>query len=87
MLQSKLNNIYNEAVEMVLAANIPLEPEKITNISLNTRAKRRWGQCRQLPNGKYEININSDLVTQSEDGTLKSEIGINTQELTIKSKE
>lgn len=74
MLQSKLNNIYNEAVGMVLAANIPLEPEKITNISLNTRAKRCWGQCRHLPNGKYEININADLVNQSEDGTLNTVI-------------
>ena len=74
MLQSKLNTIYNEAVEMVLAANIPLEPEKITNISLNTRAKKRWGQCRRLPNGNFEININADLVSQSEDGTLNTVI-------------
>jgi predicted SprT family Zn-dependent metalloprotease len=72
MLQSKLNNIYDEAVEKVLAANIPLEPEKITKVSLNTRAKKRWGQCSKLPNGNYEISINSELVNQSEEGTLNT---------------
>lgn len=72
MLQSKLNSIYNEAVEKVLAANIPLEPGNITSLTLNTRAKRRWGQCRRLPNGNCEININADLVEQSEDGTLNT---------------
>lgn len=72
MLQAKLNNIYNEAVEMVLAANIPLEPKKITNITLNTRAKRRWGQCKRTPYGTYEININAELVKQSEEGTLNT---------------
>jgi predicted SprT family Zn-dependent metalloprotease len=72
MLQSKLNTIYNKAVEMVLAANIPLEPERITKVVLNTRAKKRWGQCRRLPNGNCEININADLVEQSTDGTLNT---------------
>lgn len=72
MLQEKLNNIYNEAVEMILEVGIPLDPRKIESVILNTRAKRRWGQCRHLPNGNHEININADLVKQSEEGTLNT---------------
>lgn len=72
MLQSKLNNIYNEAVEMILEAGIPLDPWKIERVELNTRAKRRWGQCRYLPNGNYEININAELVRQSKEGALNT---------------
>ena len=74
MLQSKLNTIYNEAIQKVIAASIPLEPEKITSVTLNTRAKKRWGQCRRLPNGSYEININVDIVSQSDEGTLNTVI-------------
>jgi predicted SprT family Zn-dependent metalloprotease len=74
MLQSKLNTIYNEAVEKVIAANIPLDINKIQRVVINTRAKKRWGQCKKLPNGKFEININTDLVEQSEDGTLNTVI-------------
>lgn len=74
MLQNKLDNVYNEAIEKIIAANIPLEPERIAKISLNTRAKKRWGQCKKLPSGRFEININADLVSQSEDGTLNTVI-------------
>lgn len=30
--------------------------------NLNTRAKRRWGQCRKLPEGGYSINISAILL-------------------------
>lgn len=34
--------------------------ENIT-YKVNTRAKKRWGQCRRFPGGSYEININAAL--------------------------
>lgn len=74
MLQNKLNNIYSEALELILDAGIPLDPIKIMSITLNTRAKRRWGQCAKRPDGNFEININAGLVEQSEAGALNTVI-------------
>ena len=74
MLQNKLNNIYIEALSMILDAGIPLEPWKIESITLNTRAKKRWGQCKRTPYGTYQINVNAELVRQSKDGTLNTVI-------------
>ena len=35
----------------------------VTEITVNTRAKSRWGQCRRYPNGTYTINIRDILLT------------------------
>lgn len=34
---------------------------------VNTRALKRWGQCKRLPNGTFEININVDLLNELND--------------------
>ncbi len=33
---------------------------------VNTRARRRWGQCRKFPDGHYEINISERLLESPE---------------------
>ena len=38
----------------------------IVKVSINTRAKRRWGQCRKTPYG-YEINISDRLLKDDVD--------------------
>lgn len=35
----------------------------IKEVTVNTRAKRRWGQCRAIPGG-FSININADLLDE-----------------------
>ena len=45
----------------------------IIDFTVNTTAKKRWGQCRKVPGG-YEININAVLLDErnSEDGLMNT---------------
>ena len=37
---------------------------KVRSFSVNTRAKKRWGRCKALPDGTFEINISERLLNQ-----------------------
>lgn len=43
-----------------------IEYGNIIRFEINTRAKKRWGQCKKTPNG-YIININVDLLDERND--------------------
>ena len=45
---------------------IGIEYGKITSVTINTRAKTRWGQCK-LTNGCYSISISDRLMEESVD--------------------
>ena len=49
--------------------SIGIEYGNIIDFTVNTRAKKRWGQCKAVPGG-YLININEALLNEknSEDG-------------------
>lgn len=38
---------------------------EVVEWEVNYRALKRWGQCRRVSNGTYEININYDLLQES----------------------
>lgn len=42
-----------------------------SRMKVNTRAQKRWGQCRLLPDGHYEINISSRLLKSGSEEALK----------------
>ena len=42
--------------------SIGIKIGKVTKYSINTRAKSRWGQCKQVGNGIFEINISQQLL-------------------------
>ena len=46
--------------------NIGIEYGNIIEFTVNTRAKKRWGQCRAVPGG-YSINISSVLLDERND--------------------
>ena len=52
---------------------IGIEYGNILEVTVNTRAKNRWGQCRKVPGG-YKININAALLDEniSEDGLINT---------------
>lgn len=54
-----INMIYEWAMDIVEKCDI--ETGTITNVTINTRAKKRWGQCRKS-GGTYTININADIL-------------------------
>lgn len=46
--------------------NIGIEYGNIIDFTVNTRAKKRWGQCKTVPGG-YSINISSVLLDERND--------------------
>ena len=60
-----MKNLYNYAMGCIKELNaIGIYPNPISSFEVNTRAKKRWGQCK-LSNGKYSINISSVLLEDS----------------------
>jgi predicted SprT family Zn-dependent metalloprotease len=60
-----------KAMEML--DSIGIEYGNIIDFTVNTRAHKRWGQCRKVPGG-YSININATLLDErnSEDGLMNT---------------
>ena len=56
----RLNAVAEICLEKLDAIGVPYG--KITEFTINTRAKKRWGQCRKCPDGTYKININVALL-------------------------
>ncbi len=42
--------------------SIGIKIGNVTKYSINTRAKKRWGQCKQIAEGVFEINISQQLL-------------------------
>lgn len=59
-----LKALFNECMSEVKA--IGIEPGNIVDVSINTRAKKRWGQCK-YSNGVYTINISNRLLADELD--------------------
>lgn len=57
-----LNETFNKC--KVLLDNLNIYYGNITNVSVNTRAKKRWGQCKRV-GGTFEISINSCLLDET----------------------
>lgn len=47
--------------------SIGIKCGKVKNFSINTRAKKRWGQCKALENGEFEISISATLLYDNVD--------------------
>ena len=45
--------------------SIGIVPGKVVGWQINTRAKRRWGQCKKLPDGTFTISIAASLMEDS----------------------
>lgn len=58
-----VNDLYAICMEEVKAAGIV--PGNIVSVTINTRAKKRWGQCKRLSNGTYTINISNSLMADN----------------------
>ena len=57
-----LNVVAIECMRELDVANIPYRI--VRKWEVNTRAKSRWGQCKQVSPGVFEININIDLLRE-----------------------
>jgi predicted SprT family Zn-dependent metalloprotease len=66
---NKYNELLQEVIEQARKINIPVSIDVDPTITINTRAKGRFGQCKKR-NGKYLIEI-SQYLTQAEDKYIK----------------
>ena len=60
-----LNVVAIECMRELDVANIPYRT--VRKWEVNTRAKSRWGQCKQVSRGIFDININIDLLREEND--------------------
>ena len=62
-MEKRLEKVFNECIDEMNAIDIPFG--KITEVTVNYRAKSRWGQCCKrydyMIGTIYKININADL--------------------------
>lgn len=66
---SKYNDLLKEVINEAIKLNIPISNSINPNITINTRAKGRFGQCKKR-NGSYLIEI-SEHLTQAENKYIK----------------
>ena len=59
-----LNKLFTECMKDVKAAG--LKPGNIVDVSVNSRAKKRWGLCRES-NGMFSIEVSNRLLDDSLD--------------------
>lgn len=59
-----LNVLFEQAMYIVESCGI--ETGDIANVTINTRAKSRWGQCRRI-GGRYYINISNRILADEVD--------------------
>ena len=60
-----LNAIYHECLADV--HNLGILTGKINSVTVDTRAKKRWGLTRKNPDGTFDININVSLLYDTTD--------------------
>lgn len=60
-----LNALANECISELLSIGIPIQTVK--NWTVNTRAKSRWGLCRKVGEGVYDISISAQLLDDNVD--------------------
>lgn len=58
-MEQRLKAVYNECIEEMNVLDVPFG--KITEVTVNYRAKSRWGQCKKTGD-IYTINISSILL-------------------------
>lgn len=64
MVDARLKNYFEDACDMLDSLDIEYGP--IRNVTVNTRAKSRWGQCRHnITTDCYDIEISSMLLNTS----------------------
>ena len=64
LVMKNLNELFEQAMAVVEGCGI--QTGDIVSVTVNTRAKKRWGQCQKKGN-KYYINISSRILEDDTD--------------------
>lgn len=65
--QERLNKLYKECVDELNSININVKKNKIIEIKINTRSKKRYGCCKKASKEKYLIEVSEWVMDLNED--------------------
>ena len=66
MEQEKLNKMLAEVIAQARALKIPVSENILPDVSVNSRAKSRFGCCKRLPEGGFLIELSLHTVSAKE---------------------
>ena len=71
--QEKLNELYKQCINELKTISIDVEKNRIIELKINTRSKKRYGCCKHISKGKYQIEI-SEWVMDLNENIIKNTI-------------
>ena len=67
--QEELNKLYKECIDELNSININVEKNRIIELKINTRSKKRYGCCKKISKDRYQIeasewvmDLNKDII-------------------------
>ena len=66
-MQYKLSKLYKECIEELNLININMEKNRVIDIKINTRSKKRYGCCKKISKDKFQIEVSEWVMDLNED--------------------
>ena len=65
--QERLNELYKECIEELKSINIDVVKNRIIELKINTRSKKRYGCCKKISKDRFQIEISEWVMDLNED--------------------
>ena len=65
--QERINKLYKECIAELNSININVEKNRIIEIKINTRSKKRYGCCKKISKEKYLLEVSEWVMDLNED--------------------
>jgi len=65
--QEKLEELYKKCIEELKSINIDVQKNRIIEIKINTRSKKRYGCCKKISKDRFKIEISEWVMDLNED--------------------
>lgn len=66
-MQYKLLKLYKECIEELNSININVKENRVIDIKINTRSKKRYGCCKKLSKNRFQIEVSEWVMDLNED--------------------
>ena len=66
-MQYKLLKLYKECIDELNSIKINVEKNRIIEIRINTRSKKRYGCCKKISKDKFQIEVSEWVMDLNED--------------------
>ena len=65
--QERLNKLYKECINELKTTSIDVEKNRIIELKINTRSKKRYGCCKKISKDKFQIEVSEWVMDLNED--------------------